>query len=239
LDEGFPKPRYNKIGYFEINKIYVMDCLDGMKKLPDKSIDLVFIDPPYNVGKDYGVFEDNLSHDEYINFIKTVISEFRRIAKRGFGIYADWKHFQEFWQLIPEAEPIIIYKRSSGVVFSPLNIVQHHHVILTTAKCLTRICKSLWDDIRVFGEGYLFNERTFGHPAQTSLKATKRFIENFSEKRDVILDCFMGTGTTAVACKQANRDFLGFELNPSYVGIANKRLSQKTLDEISRLKIKR
>jgi site-specific DNA-methyltransferase (adenine-specific) len=220
-----------KIGPFEINKIYVLDCLEGMSKLPDKSVDLIFIDPPYNVGKDYGVYKDDLPHEDYIDFMKAVISEFRRISKRGFGIYLDWKHFQEFWQLIPEAEPIIIYKRSSGVVYSRLNIVQHHHVILTTAKCLTRTCKSLWDDIRVFGEGYLFHEETYGHPAQTSLKATKRFIENFSEPGEVVLDCFMGTGTTAVACKQTNRNFIGFEINPEYVNIANKRLAQKTLDE--------
>ena len=239
MDEDFQKSKPIKIGDFEIDKIYLTDCLDGMERLPDKSIDLVFIDPPYNVGKDYGVSKDNLSHDEYINFMKAVISEFKRVAKRGFGIYTDWKHFQEFWQLIPEAEPIIIFKRSSGVVFSSLNIVQHHHVILTTAKCMIRICKSLWDDIRVFGEGYFFNERTFGHPAQTSLKATKRFIENFSEEGEVILDCFMGTGTTAIACKQTIRNFIGFELNPTYVEIANKRLAQKTLDEVSRLKTKR
>lgn len=218
------------IGDYEIDDIYVLDCLKGMEKLTAKSIDLAFIDPPYNVGKDYGVLQDNLPHNEYIDLLKTVISQFKRITKRGFGIYTDWKHFQEFWQLIPEAEPIIIFKRSSGVIFSKLNIVQHHHVILTTAKCITKTCKSLWDDIRVYGEGYLFNEKTFNHPAQTSLKASERFIENFSAKGEVILDCFMGIGTTAIACKQTKRHFLGFEVNPLFVETANKRLVEISLD---------
>lgn len=221
----------NKIGKFEINRIYCIDCLKGLKKIPDKSIDLAFIDPPYNVGKDYGTVKDDLPEKEYIDLIKEVISEFKRITKRGFGIYLDWKQFKKYWQLIPEAEPIIIFKRSSGVIFSPLRIVQHHHVILTTAKALNPV-KSLWDDIRVMGEGYFFNEERFDHPAQTSLKATKRFIEYFSEEGELVLDCFSGCGTTAIACKQLNRNFIGFELNKEYINIINKRLSQTTLNEI-------
>ena len=219
-----------KIGGFGINKIHKIDCLEGMRKLPDKSVDIAFIDPPYNVGKDYGIYKDNLSDREYIELMKNVINEFRRITKRGFGIYLDWKQFQRYWQLVPEAEPIIIFKRSSGVIYSPLKIVQHHHVILTTAKSLKSQCRSLWDDIRVMGEGYLFNEKRFGHPAQTSLKATKRFIQNFSEESEVVLDCFAGCGTTAVACKEIGRNFIGFELNPEYIKTANKRLTQDTLN---------
>jgi DNA modification methylase len=218
-----------KIGSLGINKIYCIDCLEGLRKLPDKSIDLAFIDPPYNVGKDYEVYKDDMPEEDYIEMIKNVISEFRRVTKKGFGIYTDWKHFQKFWQLVPEAEPIIIFKRSSGVVFSRLGIVQHHHVILTTAKCLNRKCKSLWDDIRVMGEGYLFREEKFGHPAQTSLKGAIRFIQNFSEKNDIILDCFIGVGTTAVASKMLGRNFIGFEINQKYIDISEKRLSQKNL----------
>ncbi len=218
-----------KIGGFSVNKIHEIDCLEGLKKLPDKSVDLAFIDPPYNVGKDYGVYKDNLPEEEYIKFMSKVINEFRRVTKRGFGIYLDWKQFQKYWQLIPEAEPIIIFKRSSGVIYSPLKIVQHHHIILTTAKSLKLQCKSLWDDIRVLGEGYLFNEKRYGHPAQTSLKATKRYIENFSKESDFILDCFAGCGTTAVACKASGRKFIGFEINPEFIKVANSRLKQDTM----------
>jgi len=212
------------VGEFELNKIYQKDCLEGLKQLTDKSIDLAFIDPPYNVGKDYGVYKDNLPDNEYMELIKNVINEFKRVTKKGFGIYVDWKQFQRYWHLIPEAEPIIIYKKSSGVIYSPLKIVQHHHVILTTAKAVKPKLKSLWDDIRVMGEGYFFNEETYGHPAQTSLKATKRYIEYFSEEGDIILDCFAGVGTTAVAAKELGRNFICFELNPDYIKIAEQRL---------------
>lgn len=221
-----------KVGGLELNKIHCMDCLEGLKKIPDKSIDLAFIDPPYNVGKDYGVSKDNLPENEYALMMEKVINEFGRITKKGFGIYSDWKQFPKYWKIVPEAEPIIIYKRSTGFIFSNLKIMQHHHVILTTARAIKPV-KSLWDDIRVLGEGYLFNEQRFEHPAQTSLKATKRFIEHFSEEGDLVLDCFAGCGTTTIACKELKRNFIGFELNPKFVELANKRLSQKTLSEVA------
>jgi len=209
----------------EKNKIYHIDCLKGLKKMEDNSVDLAFVDPPYNVGKNYGDgIDDNKSEEDFESLMKNVISEFRRIAKKGFAFYLDWKQFKKFWKWIPEAEVIIIFKRSSGVVYSPLKIVQHHHVILTTAPALKKQCKSLWDDIRVMGEGYFFREEKFDHPAQTSLKATRRYIEYFSEEDDLILDCFMGVGTTAVAAYLENRNYVGFELSKEYIKRAEKRI---------------
>ena len=225
-----------KIGPFELNKIHNTEALESLKKIPDKSVDLIFFDPPYNAGKDYGVYKDNLPWKDYMEFMRKIIKECLRISKRGIGIYLDWKHFKPYWhKLIPESEPIIIYKRSSGFIFSRRKIMQHHHVILTTATALKPV-KSLWDDIRVFGEGYLFNEPKFGHPAQTSLKATRRFIEHFSKENEIILDPFMGVGTTAVAAKSLNRQFIGFELNPEYIEIANRRLSQPQINDFNNKK---
>ena len=216
-----------------INKIIQGDALNELKKIPDESVDIAFFDPPYNVGKDYGNSKDDLPKEEYLIMIKEIIIQLRRITKKGFGIYVDWKQFQRYWQIFEDAEPIIIFKRSSGVVYSKLGIVQHHHIILTNIKANKKNLKSLWDDIRVLGEGFFFREEKFNHPTQTSLKATKRFIEYFSEKRDTILDPFMGIGTTALACSELERNFIGIELNPEYIKIAEKRLKpfleQKTL----------
>ena len=207
------------------NNIYHINALEGLKDLKDNSIDIAFIDPPYNVGKSYGEgIDDSLPDKEFEQLMKDVISEFRRVTKRGFAFYLDWKQYQKFWNWIPDAEPIIIFKRSSGVVYSPLKIVQHHHVILTTAPAIKKQCKSLWDDIRVMGEGYFFREERFDHPAQTSLKATRRYIEYFTEKDETVLDCFMGVGTTAVAANLEDRNYIGFELSQEYINRANNRI---------------
>jgi len=67
------------------------------------------------------------------------------------------------------------------------------------------------------------------HPTQKPIELIRRIVKMSSNKEDIIVDPFMGSGTTAVACKQLNRNFIGFEINPTYVEIANKRLQQETL----------
>ena len=214
------------------NKILNKDAVSFLKSLYDDSIDIAFVDPPYNVGKKYGLgINDNLPDDEFEQLMKNVIKEFRRVTKRGFAFYLDWKQYQKFWNWIPDAEPIIIFKRSSGVVYSPLKIVQHHHVILTTAPAIKKQCKSLWDDIRVMGEGYFFREERFDHPAQTSLKATRRYIEYFTEEGETVLDCFMGVGTTATAAKLEGRNYIGSELNKEFIDRANRRIKNTSRQE--------
>src|SRR3990167_7638424 len=208
------------------------DCIAGLSTLEDKSVDFAFSDPPYNVGKDYGNYKDNMREKDYLNMIKEFIHHYKRITKKGFAIYTDWKHLKQFWDLIPEAEPIIIFKRSSGVISSPLNIVQNHYIILITAKCLKKNIKSMWDNIRLIRDGYLFNEERYGNrPAQTSLKATKRIIEYFTEENDYVVDCFNGIGTTSTACKQLNRNFIGFDINEDYCKIAKQRIKQETVGD--------
>ena len=216
----------------ELDKIYNIDALEGIKQLPDDSVDIAFTDPPYNVKKDYGISKDNLPDWKYIQYIGHLIVDLKRVTKKGYAFYVDWKHFQRYWQLLPDATPIIIFKRSTGNIKDRNGIMQHHHIILTNIKTEKKV-KSIWDDIRVLGEGYYFNEKRFNHPAQTTLKGTKRFIEMFSNEKDTVLDCFMGIGTTAVACKQSNRKFIGFEANQEYIDVANDRLRQKVLSDIN------
>lgn len=71
------------LGSLELNRIYAMDCVDGMLLLPENSIDLTVTSPPYNLGIDYVVYKDNLPISEYRNFIVSVFSEIYRITKKG------------------------------------------------------------------------------------------------------------------------------------------------------------
>lgn len=67
------------------------------------------------------------------------------------------------------------------------------------------------------------------HPTQKPINLMKYLIKKCSDEGNIILDPFMGSGTTAVACKQLNRNFIGFEISPEYCKIAEKRLQQETL----------
>ena len=77
------------------------------------------------------------------------------------------------------------------------------------------------------GSGYKETE----HPTEKPLSLIKYLIEIHSNPKDLILDCFMGSGTTAVACKQLGRRFIGCDNNKEYIKIANKRLEQTNLME--------
>ncbi|GAG67236.1 unnamed protein product [marine sediment metagenome] len=63
-----------------INKIIRGDCLDIMKEIPDKCVDLILVDPPYNVKIDYGEYKDKLKPKEYLKFISEITKEFKRIS---------------------------------------------------------------------------------------------------------------------------------------------------------------
>jgi site-specific DNA-methyltransferase (adenine-specific) len=69
------------------------------------------------------------------------------------------------------------------------------------------------------------------HPTQKPLDVIRKLIIHHSKEHDLICDPFMGSGTTAVACKQLNRNFIGFEISQEYVNIANERLKQTNLRE--------
>lgn len=67
------------------------------------------------------------------------------------------------------------------------------------------------------------------HPTEKPIKFIRRIIKISSKENDLVLDPFMGSGTSALACKGLNRNFIGFEINPDYCKIANKRLSQENI----------
>ena len=73
------------------------------------------------------------------------------------------------------------------------------------------------------------SRKKLNHTAFFVLQLPRNFIKINTKEMDVVLDPFMGSGTTAVACKQLGRNFIGFEINPEYVKTANRRLAQEVL----------
>lgn len=96
---------------------------------------------------------------------------------------------------------------------------------------------NLWIDIpNIYGGSIKHKEGIYKpgtnekkHPAQHPIKLVTRCIGFVTKEKDIVLDCFMGSGTTAVACKQLNRNFIGFELSEEYCKIAEERLKQENL----------
>lgn len=204
------------------NKIYITDCLTGIKSLPDKSIDIVFTDPPYNRKKKYDNYDDNLSNEEYLIWMKQIIDELKRIVKKGMIFYVDGDLTKTFLNLIPDAELVIVHKRAAGICKN--NYAKQYHSIITNVNPVKRM-RNVWTDIRLPGEGYFFREQRFDCPGMTSQLLTEKILQYFTNENDIVLDIFNGTGTTSVACKNMNRKFIGFEQSKKYCLIAKQRLS--------------
>jgi len=241
----------------EINKIHQGDCLELMKKIPDNSIDLVITSPPYNMrtrirngkytereksehfSKKYAHFHDALPIDEYYDFHKQVIQECLRVGKMLFwNIQIVTGSKEAIFRLMgffsKNIKDVVIWDKGHG---QP----SMHDSVLNRATELIIIFEKDQTAGRAFKESY-FKRGTLsdiwrikrpksikGHGACYPVELIKIIIEGWSKERDLILDPFIGSGTTAVVCKQTNRRFIGIELIEDYCKMAENRLSQNIL----------
>lgn len=194
------------------------DCLELMKEIPDKSIDAVITDPPYGIKEnnfknlsrqnkaqsiDYGDFEWDKSRvgKEYFDLMRQV-SKHQIIF--GGNFYTDF--------LFPSSSWIVWDKLNSGD-FADCEMAWTSH------KRAARMFRYLWN-----GMIKQKPEQRF-HPTQKPLDLMLWIVANYTAEGDTVLDPFMGSGTTGEACVNLNRNFIGFEINPDYFAISEKRIN--------------
>lgn len=204
------------------------DCLEILPKIPDNSIDLVFADPPFNTGGKIGTFNksygpksnDNLSCEDYGKFIDIWFRETRRISKRLLvtpGIAHIWRYPVYIW--------CIAIDKPSSPSFNRLGGFNCWEPLLVYDKPIKRILRDL---IR-YDSKNLANDGLNKHPCPDSLDMVRWIVDTWSEPDDIILDPFLGSGTTVVAAKQLGRRYIGIEIVEEYCEIAKQRLAQREL----------
>lgn len=196
--------------------IYCADCRDVLSDL--SGIDAVVTDPPFNVGKDYGVHKDSMLESEYLVWMAFVIGECRRIAPQNWWVIPTSKMLA-FWQMMPLAQQVVIPMAAGYAVRSGWTQKFASMLVDGVPK---KNPWNLWDGIRHRGEGYFFREDTFGHPGYTPLPIMQRAV--VTSGASSVLDPFCGTGTTGIAAVEAGCEFIGIELNPEYFDIACARI---------------
>ena len=194
----------------EPNCIYQGDCLDLMKYIPDKSIDWVITDPPYGIN--IAKWDKKLSI-EYFN-------EIFRVSKNqiifGYNYYSD---------ILPPTESFIVWYKQPF-----LKNQSQCELIWTSLHMKPKVfhyryagnCEGYPDNLKVD-----YNKKSL-HPTEKPLEVMKHLIETYTKENEIILDCFMGSGTTGIACKNLNRNFIGIELDTTYFEIAKKRIESVT-----------
>jgi DNA modification methylase len=211
------KPYYEHAGI----TIYHGDCREVLPMLPRASA--IVTDPPYNVGKDYGTHDDNMSSSAYAQWVESVMRVCLDAADSQFWVAPRYK--LELWlHYLPGAHLIVIPRGAQG----PFRGGWHDQfeIALAVGNPFPRI-SDLWTGIRLKGEGYFFREETFGHPGYTPYPIVRRAVESLSKPGDSIIEPFCGTGTTLRAAKDTGRKAIGIEIEERYCEIAAKRLSQE------------
>lgn len=233
----------------EENKIYQMDCLEGLKLMPDKSVDLIVTDPPYliegiheykgnELGKRLIKYQGRLKDENMVSgFDTAILDELFRIMKVP-NIYI-WCNISQ----IPMYIKYFVLERKCK-----MDILIWHKT--NPMPC----CNNKWlsdkEYCLYFRKGGYCNpvsyaeaktvwelpintkdKKLYGHPTIKPLPIIENIIKNSSRAGDVVLDPFLGSGTTAVACIKNSRNFIGFEYNEQYYHIAENRIQETMISK--------
>jgi site-specific DNA-methyltransferase (adenine-specific) len=210
-------------------KLMLGDCLTEMRKIPDKSIDLVLTDPPYG--------ELGYEWDREIN----IIPEVERLLNDN-GQLVVWGNFKNQVKIYNSVKQLkyryeIIMRKPIGRLWSFRRPIRLHEFLVFYRKGKeTNIKNGLREgfgnqpesivNVLVFQSYMRKHKEATGHPTQKELKFTRNILKSVSGETDTILDPFMGSGTTGVACKELGRNFIGIEISPEYFKIAERRINQ-------------
>ena len=233
------------------NKFICGDALTEMKKMPDECLDLVVTSPPYNLknstgngmkdgrgGKwanaslmnGYSHHHDSMPHDEYAKWQRDCLIEMLRLIKDDGAIFYNHKWrvqgglIQDRQDIVAglPVRQIIIWRRKGGINFNKGYFLPTYEVIYLICKKKFVLAKgaSSHGDVWEIGQ-----EMKNSHPAPFPVALIERIIG--STNAQLILDPFMGSGTTAVVAKKLGRDYVGIEISPEYIELAETRMKNE------------
>lgn len=210
------------------------DCLELMKDIPDKSIEIAFTSPPYNRKRNdkYKNYNDTL--EDYFGFLCNFTDELIRITKNYVFVnlqknyYNKKDIFEYIGKYAEKIVEIIIWEKTNPMPASGKNITNAYEMFIvlsnTPLKSNTTYTKN------TITSSVNSDTTLKEHRAVMKQEISDYFIEKFTNENDIIVDPFMGTGTTGVSCKKYNRNFIGIEIDEEYYNIAKERIEKISLE---------
>jgi len=256
----------------ELNKIYNEDCLEGMRRIPDKTVDLTVTSPPYDNLRNYNGFSwdfEGVANELYrvtkdggivvwvvgdgtINGSEsgTSFKQALYFKEIGFNLHDTmiWSKgslaFPDKTRYYQVFEYMFIFSKGKIKTFNPINDRKNkwfgtkvHGTLRQTNGSLVKPSGLKTNrEIKEFGTRFNLWEQSpeknnkTGHPAVFPIKLIHDHIVSWSNEGDVVLDPFMGSGTTSIACINTNRNFIGFEIDETYHTLANERIAKHLLE---------
>jgi len=234
--------------FLELNKIYNRNCFDLIKDIETKSIDFILTDIPFNISTDnnFKTMKDRtgrfgIDFGEWDKgFDESQLSQLIPILKKG-GSFFTFHSFEQFGILRDvmkelEFKDKVIWEKTNPM---PRNRERRYISNVELASWYVKNGDK-WTFNRqnenYDGAVYKYPSESGGgfkryHPTQKNLKLIEQIILRHANEGDIVLDPFMGGGTTAIACINTNRRYIGAELNESYFNIANERINVLTTNK--------
>ena len=222
------------------------DCLEILKTLPSESVDLVFTDPPYNISqqgtalvdtrtgedrnitRDYGAWDYNFDPVPFLTECKRILKPNGSIivwtSEELFAKYRVW--FAE--NMYPKH--LLVWVKTNPIPqFACVGYRSATELMFWAAKDNPNfIFQNQKDMTNVFYAPIVGGEERTDHPTQKPLSITEKIIKTHCREGGVVLDPFMGSGTTGVGCVHTGRDFIGIELDKKWFELAQKRITDAT-----------
>lgn len=230
----------------ELNKIYNMDCMDFLFRDGadlDWKVDLIVTDPPYNISRknnftsmwsacrqwmDFGEWDKWFDLVSWIDWLPRLLKENANVV-----IFNAWENLAEIKKACEKnniyIKRCLVLNKSNP---APFNI--DRMFVNDVEFALWWVYNSKWKPTkRTFNRKNPLEKCVLDttvqsselHPTMKDIKIIKHLVELLSNEWDLVLDCFMGSWTTAVACKELNRNFIGCEIDEKYYNIANNRVN--------------
>lgn len=226
-----------------LNYIDNIDCMEGLRSIPDNTVDLVVTDPPYDIhaGKGGGCFGNRQAYQDIEplsnGFSEEVLDELCRVLKKvNIYIFCSQK------QIMPLLDYFVTRK---GCNWNLLTWHKTNPVPACNNKYLTDTEYILFfreRGVEVFGDyktkfTYYITpidqktKKQYGHPTIKPVNVVENFISNSTKPGAVVLDPYMGSGTTAVAALRTGRNYIGYEIAAGYHAIAQQRVTEEYIEE--------
>ena len=227
-----------------LNKIYNEDCLIGIKKIPDNFIDLVIIDPPYQINNHNVKYDSDLARSiiNYNNelydtkltngYDYKILDELIRVLKKiNIYIFCNGEQIPFYIKYFVVDRKckmdIIIWNKTNALPLFNNKYLSDKEYCLYFRKGGYCSPKNYEDAKTVFY--YPINikdKKKWKHPTIKPEELIRKLIRNSSKEGDIVLDSFMGSGTTAISCIKENRNFIGYEINKEFYKICLKRIKE-------------
>lgn len=219
------------------NEVYNMDCMEGIKLLDDKSIDLVVMDPPYllNLNKIKNTSSINNYANELIGLkdgfdLRVLDLLIPKMKKINMYIYCSKRQVKDLIEYFVSKncnyEILTWHKQNPSPLINNNYLPDTEYIVFAREKGV-KIYGSYHTKRKYYISGTnQVDKKKYKHPTIKPLPFIENHIINSSKEGDLILDCYCGSGTTLVGAIETNRNFIGFEIDKTYYEIAKKRVEE-------------